>query len=318
MIELNLFGDLPRKLTDNITVIAVRHHSKASEAYVDVELSLPGGSKWKGSIPVNYRRTGRNASSVEDCQNLIEEARLALAPDRMAKWEEECTQFWSGTGNVETKGFFDVLVSNIGMWTCQNCKLPANPNWARRTQKLKELGFTLATDISIVCPTCKSKKTHLMLLPIPQGVHGGYEYISKKLRKKILKTLQSYDAYEGRKEAVATLLPDHKFPEIRWDADTKEENPEDMSADEIIRKFQLVSNQRNEQKREICRKCYQTGKRGTPFGIVYFYSGNENWPAAIPKVGKGAESGCFGCGWYDLEKWRSELNQTLIESEKDK
>ena len=59
------------------------------------------------------------------------------------------------------------------------------------------------------------------------------------------------------------LIPDHKFPEIRWDADTKGENSDNMSVEEIVSKFQLLDNQRNLQKREVCRACFQTNKRRT-------------------------------------------------------
>ena len=84
-----------------------------------------------------------------------------------------------------------------------------------------------------------------------------------------------------------------------------------MTDEEIQQKFQLLTNQRNQQKREICRRCYQTGKRGVIFGIPFYYEGNENWNESIPKTGKDAEKGCVGCPWYDIKKWREELIKTL-------
>lgn len=87
------------------------------------------------------------------------------------------------------------------------------------------------------------------------------------------------------------------------------ENPEDMTDNEIKNKFQLIDNQRNQQKREVCRKCFQSGNRGTLFGINYFYEGTKDWAKDIPTTGKSAEQGCIGCGWYDIEKWREELNK---------
>jgi hypothetical protein len=68
----------------------------------------------------------------------------------------------------------------------------------------------------------------------------------------------------------SNLLPDHKFPEIRWGNDTKRDSPEHLNDKEIKEQFQLLSNQRNLQKREVCRQCYQTGDRGYPFGIKYY------------------------------------------------
>jgi hypothetical protein len=86
---------------------------------------------------------------------------------------------------------------------------------------------------------------------------------------------------------------------------------------EIREQFQLLTNQRNLQKREVCRKCYQTGDRGYPFGIQYYYEGDEKWPDTIPKSGKVAEVGCSGCGWYDLQKWRIALNRKLSDLNSD-
>ena len=72
-----------------------------------------------------------------------------------------------------------------------------------------------------------------------------------------------------------------------------------------------MTNQRNQQKREVCRSCYQTDKRGVIYGISYYYEGNENWPENVPKNGKEAENGCKGCGWYDIKKWRKSINQII-------
>ena len=79
----------------------------------------------------------------------------------------------------------------------------------------------------------------------------------------------------------------------------------------IKKDFQLINNQRNQQKREVCRKCYQTNERGIIYGINYFYQGNQLWDKGIPKRGKVAERGCIGCGWYDIEEWRNKLSKTL-------
>ena len=72
-----------------------------------------------------------------------------------------------------------------------------------------------------------------------------------------------------------------------------------------------MTNQRNQQKREVCRTCFQTGKRGYPFGIKYYYFGSEDWDPNIPQKGKRAERGCEGCGWYDMAKWRQCLLDNL-------
>jgi hypothetical protein len=120
-----------------------------------------------------------------------------------------------------------------------------------------------------------------------------------------MRVLDNYDAYEGKNGAH--LLPDHKFPEIRWDQDSRRPDLTIMDDTMLRHDFQLLTNQRNQQKREVCRTCYQTNRRGFPFGIKFFYEGSETWPCDVPRTGRAAEKGCVGCGWYDLEAWRQAL-----------
>ena len=86
-----------------------------------------------------------------------------------------------------------------------------------------------------------------------------------------------------------------------------------MTDDEIKDKFQLIDNKRNEQKREACRNCVQSGIRGTVYGIKFYYEYGKSWPKDFLVRGKQAEGGCVGCGWYDIAKWREELNKKLME-----
>ena len=85
----------------------------------------------------------------------------------------------------------------------------------------------------------------------------------------------------------------------------------DMTDEEIIQKFQLMDNRRNQQKREVCRKCFQKKIRGSIFGIEFYYKGGKKWDPSIPQIGKAAEKGCEGCPWYDIELWRKKLNAKL-------
>lgn len=106
--------------------------------------------------------------------------------------------------------------------------------------------------------------------------------------------LKGINAFEARQTNVNGLIPDHMFSEVRWDDETKAENSMDMTDEEVIEKFQLLDNQRNLQKREVCRRCFQEGKRGILYGIPFFYQGSIDWPEDIPTVGKSAEEGCIG------------------------
>jgi len=284
-----------------------KRHSKASEEYVEVKFQYDD-EVWEGWIPVEYRRTGTSITD-DGLDEYLSEIYAQLNPNNRESWNEEQNRFWreEKAGANVTKPFFDVLAAN--KWVCVNCKLPTNPNWARRIQDLKEFGYTISTDTKRYCQQCAANKTHLLLVPIPRGGKTGYETWSPALRRRILKLLGNYDIYEAA--VRGHLLPDHKFPEIRWDDKVAAENPDTMSDDEIRSKFQLLSNQRNQQKREVCRTCFQSGKRGVAFGIPFYYCGTQKWDPSIPKQGKQAEAGCVGCAWYDFAAWREALNTKL-------
>lgn len=195
--------------------------------------------------------------------------------------------------------------------------MPRNSNPQRRIQDLKEFGYTISTDLARFCPNCNKNTSQRILLPIPRGqlLGNGYETWTPALRKRIISVLDSYDVFECTKSPHC--LPDHKFSEIRWDEHTKSENPDSMTDDEIKEKFQLLTNQRNQQKREVCRNCFQTGKRGIAYGIPFFYEGDSEWDPSIPSKGKEAEQGCKGCAWYDLAEWRKQLLKKLEELDKN-
>lgn len=286
-------------------------NSKASETYVDVCFEYPSSS-WQGYIPIEYRRTGLSID-FDDKDKLNEYLNTIydqMNPINLDSWKKAQEDFWKTKPNAgTTKEFFDTLAQ--GGWQCGACNMPRNPNPQRRIQDLKEFGYTIATNLSRYCPYCQKNTSQRIMLPISRGGNSGngYETWSLELRKRIISILNSYDVYEATYSPHC--LPDHKFSEIRWDDQTKSENPDTMTDEEIKNKFQLLTNQRNQQKREICRNCFQTGKRGTIYGIKFFYEGDENWDKTIPQKGKEAERGCIGCPWYDIELWREKLIQKL-------
>jgi hypothetical protein len=98
---------------------------------------------------------------------------------------------------------------------------------------------------------------------------------------------------------------------LRWGQAEKTLSPT-MTEQEIASKFQILKKDsggnHNLLKSRACEVCVKTGKRGTPLGIYFFYSGGLKWQKGIPKRGAKAERGCVGCGWYDFAKWRAALN----------
>lgn len=141
--------------------------------------------------------------------------------------------------------------------------------------------------------------------------------IPTKLQTKVLNHYGYIDVIEQRKRQSHELVIDHRRPMERW-GESEENNNIDMTEEEIQQKFQLlkkdISGNHNLLKSRACEKCIETGKRGYPMGIKYYYEGDENWPEDCPTKGKDSERGCIGCGWYDFETWRRMLNETLNEN----
>ena len=93
---------------------------------------------------------------------------------------------------------------------------------------------------------------------------------------------------------------DHKLPQLRWDPDESEAQTDygSMSNADIRNLFQLLkksngSVSHNLLRSRACETCYKEGRRGSPFGIAFYYNGK--WPLWEPED-KQDPSGCVGCG----------------------
>ena len=106
------------------------------------------------------------------------------------------------------------------------------------------------------------------------------------------------------------LEVDHRFPQVRWSKD-ESYNP-DMSETELHAKFQLLTRQHNLWKSRYCENCAKTGERGTFIGINFFAEGDPQWD---PKYSSDDERGCYGCFWYDPDKWRQALNKLITQQD---
>ncbi|MBP5351706.1 MAG: hypothetical protein J6Y56_07075 [Fibrobacterales bacterium] len=288
----------------DIRIKGFETHSKASESYVLLAIR---GKEWQ--VPYFYRRTNLFIDSTQKLVDYIKERKPFLNAKSVKKFQsrmQKGIEELFGAKSTVTLPGFKKLLAKCGNWVL-NTELFPPPNPQRRIQDLKEKGFTISTK-------SEGKKTYHMLLPFDIVKAPTYETFSSKTRKSIFAALDGMDAYNN-KSAGRSVLPDHKFPEIRWDKDTPVSN-EELTEDEMRQKFQLVPEAINQQKREVCRKCFQMGHRGTFFGIDFFYSGDGDWPANVAKNGKEAESGCVGCFWYDMAAWRTALNDLIKKRKK--
>ena len=295
-----------------IEILERRSHGKASEIYVNVLFKYPGKAVLNWDIPILYRRTGLDLQDKSELEvsAYIRQVYNLCNPAKWNQFRRDQQTYWAAKSAAVTKAFYDVLAQDF-KWKSVKSDFPSNSNPARRIQDLKDVGYTIATNTKMFDSRIGQNCTHLLLIPIPRGVETGYETWSTSLKERIISLLNEVDVYEGKKVKKDHLVIDHKFPEIRWDSNTVRETLEHLPDEELVRDFQLINNQRNQQKREVCRNCFQKGEKGSPFGIEFFYSGDKKWDVKIPAQGKAAEKGCIGCGWYDLSAWRADLQKKL-------
>lgn len=282
-------------------------NTKASEYYVAVTFKQDDGFEWRTVVPYIYRRSGLCLDNDEDVVEYLKSIKKYFTKEAMASWKQTELKRWDDAAekredkdSLVTIEFFKQLLSFK-----TEVEMPKNPNPQRRLQTIKDQGYTVA-----IYPV-GNKKWGKVLLPIPLNAEMGYEVFTPQFKARVIRLLKGVNSYESKKTAVKSLIPDHKFSEVRWDEDTKGENPDDMSDADIIKKFQLLDNQRNQEKREVCRICAQTGKRGTLYGIEYYPVGGPEWDSSIPTTGKDAEKGCVGCPWYDIQAWKKAVIEKL-------
>lgn len=285
----------------NIIIRDFHEHGKASECYIGVTFIQEDGFKWETIVPYVNRRAGLFLDTEEEIVAYLKSIKPYFQKSAMRKWRNAERKVWENSRADVTKEFFFALLTFKPV-----AEFPPNDNPARRIQDIKDAGYTVAT-----IHHYQDRKSARILLPIPKATEMGYETFTPRFKARVIRLLNGINAYESKPTTPKGLIPDHKFSEVRWDKDTKVENPMDMSDEEVVQKFQLLDNQRNQQKREVCRNCFQTGKRGVIYGIPFFYKGGPDWDPTIPTVGKIAEKGCVGCAWYDIERWRSELIKLL-------
>ena len=136
----------------------------------------------------------------------------------------------------------------------------------------------------------------------------------KDFVKRVMNLLGSRDVIENVERTPNQITIDHKLPMLRWSKDTEAEQISyaSMTDDDIRQHFQLLkksngSVSHNLLKSRTCEHCYKTGNRGTPFGIKFFYNGGPKWKPS----NKTDPLGCVGCGWFDFDEWRKQLNAVL-------
>lgn len=222
----------------NIGIGNFHDHGKASECYVEVTFTQDDGFSWETIVPYVNRRAGLFIETEEELVAYLKSIKPFFQKEAMEEWRTKERKSWENSKADITKEFFFALLTFKPV-----TDFPPNDNPARRIQDIKDAGYTVAT-----IHHYNGRKSARILLPIPKASEMGYETFSPQFKARVIRLLNGINAYESKATTPKGLIPDHKFSEIRWDKDTKAENPMDMSDDEVIQKFQLLDNQRNQQK----------------------------------------------------------------------
>lgn len=192
-------------------------------------------------------------------------------------------------------------------WHCSICELTKYGSQPAATiRDLRRKGYEVLSaaqkggdEPARYCNVCKRKTTHYKLakleITLAPKVRAG---LPNRLKSRLLRIYDQREALTRRKRHPKDLTVDHRIPAIRWKEKEKEWGPM-ISDKELIKTFQLLTNEDNLWKSRMCETCKQTGKRQPFLNIHYFYEGNKNYNEKL---------GCVGCGWYNPEKWREKLN----------
>ena len=287
--------------------------SKTEDYFLEVEYNYDNGY-WNGALPIKLRYQGfdynENYKNYKDYASKFYDI---LNPKNRPMWIEYSNNYWLSNlhrkfDDDQTYAVLHALYS--GEWECRVCgPVPkVNPQSSARLRDLKKFGYTICTK-KLFCEKCNKKTSHDLLVMIPifniSAVTERY-HISKKLENRIKSVLYNTEAAFDYKRPAKELIIDHKFPSQRWE-NGETPNSDDMTDDEIKHKFQLLSNQTNLWKSRICDECVKTGIRGDFMGIRWYYEGDMYWRGSS----KFDEKGCIGCPWYDLNRWKKELSQSV-------
>lgn len=273
---------------------------KTSDKFIEVTIFYDDHT-WSGVLPLQLRIQGFNIT-IEQLKSQSKTLCDQIHKSNHKKWLDDHIQEWKNQES-QTYKVFEALLSH--QWECRGCgPVPkVNPQPAARIKAIKQKNFVVGSKRKI-CEACQSTQMHDVLVPIiiPKNEDQNYRKpIPKKLRQRIISMLGTRDCVFDVVRTSREFIIDHKFPSQRWNS-PESDNSLDMTDEEILAKFQLLTNHTNMLKSRACDACVFEGKRPSFMGIKWFYKGGEDWEGS-----EDLESGCVGCPWYDVDRWRKEL-----------
>ena len=176
-------------------------------------------------------------------------------------------------------GVFQVLKDQ--QWHCRECEYShlgitqiAGGSGIQGLQRGNKSREGLVIDsANHLCPQCERKtrqdKWTGQFVTAVQSSGMNHAFV-----RKVSEILGRRDVVEGTERPMSQLTVDHKLPMIRWDEETnrKQTDYANMKDRDIRNYFQLLkksngSVSHNLLKSRTCERCFQKGRRGTPFGI---------------------------------------------------
>lgn len=200
--------------------------------------------------------------------------------------------------------FLKACKENVGKWTCSLHTTDSNQP-AAIFREVKKLGYDFEEvdkgrwAKKMYCPVCGQETTHYRLLKLEATLTKQVRLsIDARTRHRILEIFDNKDAFTGGSiSSVAEI--DHKVPWTRLEHDI---DAKQLSDDEVIEHFQLLTREHNLLKDRACDHCKKQNER-TPFlGIPYWYKGSSKY-----------EGSCEGCGWFDGKRWREEVRKKITQ-----
>lgn len=199
---------------------------------------------------------------------------------------------------------FDIL-SDLE-WHCSEHELPGSQP-AKALQMIRQAWFEMEKiganyEKRIFCETCGRKTPHRKLVSLEQTQISTErtKTLNPKLKERIIKLFQGEDAFLGYTPTGRKIEVDHRIPQVRWIE--KEEDYIDLSDDDLKEKFMLLVREHNLLKSRNCERCNRTWERQAFLGIDFFYEWGKNYEETL---------WCTGCGWYNPERWKKELNKKM-------
>lgn len=193
-------------------------------------------------------------------------------------------------------------------WHCSKCELLSGQAKTWQVWR-QEKGIQLDQDENgnwysrLMCPKCGIITVHRKLksTEILENTLKARNNIPQKVVKRAKELYDCIDEYTMRTEPAKDLELDHRVPQVRWESD--EDDNKDLTDEQILAKFMLLTSKNNLLKSRACEHCAKTGIRANGYKVIEFwYKGSREYNPEI---------GCEGCFWHNPTRWREELNKVI-------